>query len=96
VRVEGEAITSDEFLELLEKQKASKEAEKKQRKEKQKKGTKKGKGKKQQKVRDSPAHEDPQEGKLIMLFCNKVSLGDGGGGHKKENYNLPTYIPRSG
>ena len=97
VRVEGEAITSDEFLELLEKQKASKEAEKKQRKEKQKKGTKKGKGKKQQKVRDSPAHEDPQEGKLIMLFCNKVSLGDGGGGgHKKENCNLPTFIPRSG
>jgi len=48
VRVEDEAITSDEFLELLEEQKASKEAEKKQRKEKQK-GTKKGKGKKQQK-----------------------------------------------
>ena len=32
VRVEGEVITSDEFVDLLEEQKASKEAEKKQKK----------------------------------------------------------------
>ena len=32
VRVEGEVITSDEFVDLLEEQKASREAEKKQKK----------------------------------------------------------------
>jgi len=93
VRVEGEAITSDEFLELLEEQKASKEAEKKQRKEKQKEQRREAK---ETTEGDSSAHQDPQEGKLIMLFCNKVSLGNGGRGHKKENCNLPTFIPRSG
>ena len=34
VRVEGEVITSDEFVDLLEEQKASKEAEKSRRKAK--------------------------------------------------------------
>ena len=51
VRVEGEVITSDEFVGLLEEQKASKDAEKK----------KKGK-KREQKQRDNqPACEDCQD-----------------------------------
>ena len=59
VRVEGEAITSDEFLDLLETQRAAKEEEKKQKKAK--------KGKKQ-KGSVNPRKENSQEGKLTITL----------------------------
>ena len=52
VRVEGEVITSDEFVDLLEEQKASKEAEKKQ---------KKGKKRQQKGGSNQPECEDCQD-----------------------------------
>ena len=54
VRVEGEVITSDEFVDLLEEQKASKEAEKKQ---------KKGKKRQQKGGGNQPECEDCQDAK---------------------------------
>ena len=52
MRVEGEVITSDEFVDLLEEQKASKDAQKKQ---------KKGKKRQQKGGANQPEREDCQD-----------------------------------